>query len=125
MQKISEFVRKYWVAGVLGRVLLPLAVLGSEPMNISVQVNNLGDLRTSIICRIVFWMVTFIIGISVVMAVYAAFLYLTSGGSEEKVGQAGKLLTYVAIGIAIAIFAKVFPVLVGDLLGIDLSQGGC
>lgn len=47
----------------------------------------------------VFWIIT------VGMVVWAAFLYLTAGGNEEKIGEAKKRLTYAVIAAAIALLS--------------------
>jgi len=47
---------------------------------------------------------------------YAGFLYLTAGGSPEKVAKAQKQLTYAIIAIVIGIMAYGLPRLVFNIL---------
>ena len=57
------------------------------------------------------------IPIAVIMILYAAFLYMTAGGSEEKVSKAHKALTYAVVGLAILFLAWGITSLVKELLG--------
>lgn len=58
-----------------------------------------------LIKRLTNWMFTFLLLIAVIMIIYAAFLYLTSGGGEE-VGKAHKMIVYSAVAIAVATLAQ-------------------
>lgn len=55
--------------------------------------------------------------ITVIMVVYAGFLYVTSAGNEEKVKTANKTIAYAAIGFAILLISKSVVVIVEDVLG--------
>jgi len=68
-------------------------------------------------CGIANWMFYFLIILSIIMIVVAAYMYLTSNGDPEKVGKATKSLTYAAVGIAVGILAKAIPVLIGSIIG--------
>lgn len=57
------------------------------------------------------------IPIAVIMILYAAFLYMTAGGSEEKISKAHKALTYAIVGLAILFLAWGITSLVKELLG--------
>jgi len=58
------------------------------------------------------WFQNLLLVLAVVLVLYAAFLYITSGGDEDKVGKAKKALLYSAIGIAIVLLAySVRPIL--------------
>lgn len=57
------------------------------------------------------------IPIAVIMILYAAFLYMTAGGSEEKVSKAHKALTYAVVGLAVLFLAWGITSLVKELLG--------
>lgn len=50
-----------------------------------------------------FGIVVFIMGMVAVL--YAAFLYLTSGGNEDSIKKAHTVLVYALIGIAVALLA--------------------
>ena len=68
-------------------------------------------------CGIANWMFYFLIILSVIMIVVAAYLYLTSNGDPEKVGKATKSVTYAAVGIAVGLLAKAIPVLIASIVG--------
>jgi len=57
------------------------------------------------------------IPIAVIMILYAAFLYMTAGGSEEKITKAHKALTYAIVGLGILFLAWGITSLVEELLG--------
>jgi hypothetical protein len=68
-------------------------------------------------CAIANWMFYFLIILSVIMVVAAAYIYLTSNGDPEKVGTATKTLTYAAVGILVGVLAKAIPTLVASIVG--------
>jgi len=51
------------------------------------------------------WFLTIIIGISVLMIMYAGFLFLTGGNDEKKITQAKAIIKYTVIGIIVAILS--------------------
>jgi lysylphosphatidylglycerol synthetase-like protein (DUF2156 family) len=51
------------------------------------------------------WIYTIILVISVFMALYAAILYLTAGGDQNKVKKASSTLIFAIVGIVVAILA--------------------
>lgn len=51
------------------------------------------------------WLYTIILVISVFMALYAAILYLTAGGDQNKVKKASSTLIFAIVGIVVAILA--------------------
>ena len=61
---------------------------------------------------IVFWILT------VAAVFYSGYLYLLSGGNEEKTGKAKRMLLYAVIAIAIGLMAYGFPTLVKSFLEI-------
>jgi hypothetical protein len=58
-----------------------------------------------VINKIATWFLTIVVAIAVIMFVYAGFLYLTSGGDDEKIKSAKNYLLYGIIGIAVALLA--------------------
>ena len=51
------------------------------------------------------WMFGILMALSVVMILYSAFLYMFSGGSDDKIKKAKDTLTYAIIAVAIAVLA--------------------
>jgi hypothetical protein len=68
-----------------------------------------------------------LIALSVIMIIVAAYGYLTAQGDAEKVGKATKTLTYVAVAVAVALIAKGFPLLIGDIFSAQIHSqtDGC
>lgn len=58
-----------------------------------------------VINKIATWFLTIVVAIAVIMFVYAGFLYLTSGGDDEKIKSAKNYLLYGIIGVAVALLA--------------------
>ena len=56
-------------------------------------------------------------GIAVIMLVWSAILYITSGASEEKVTKAKKNLMWTLIGLAILLAAKGIILVIQETLG--------
>jgi uncharacterized SAM-binding protein YcdF (DUF218 family) len=69
------------------------------------------------ILSIIFWI------FAVAASFYAGYLYLLSGGNEEKTGKAKKMLLYAVIAIAIGLMAYGLPQLVKNFLEIGNSSG--
>jgi len=57
------------------------------------------------------------------MLLYGGFVYLTAGGSDEKVALAKKILTYAVIGFIIIVVAPVIVGIIGALFGVQLIGG--
>jgi len=77
-----------------------------------------------LINNIINWMFTFAIPIAVIMLMYAGFLYITSSGNKKQVEQAGKILMYALVGLAVIILAKgivsaTYSILTGKQLNLE------
>jgi hypothetical protein len=66
---------------------------------------------------ITLWLFYFLLVISVLVLIYAAFTYLTAGGEDDKISKAKSMILYAVIALVIAFLAKGVPVLVGTFLG--------
>jgi hypothetical protein len=80
---------------------------------------TLGQLFTAV-CTIANWFFAFVLVIAVIALIYAGYLFFTSGGGE-KVGQAKKALMYGLIGAAIVVLGKSLVLVIGNVLGVDVS----
>jgi MFS-type transporter involved in bile tolerance (Atg22 family) len=91
-------------AMILSTVFSPdVAFAASQDDNIgfvSNLTNGEGDLR-SLVKTILNYFLSFLAFVTVIMLVYAGILYTTSAGSEEKTGQAKKIIMYALMGIII------------------------
>ncbi|MEK7629945.1 MAG: pilin [Patescibacteria group bacterium] len=62
------------------------------------------------------WLMGIFWTLAVGMVIWAAFLYLTAGGDEEKVKEAKKRILYAVIAAVIALLATGIQAIVGNLL---------
>lgn len=58
-----------------------------------------------------------LMGLSVLTILYAAFTYLTSGGSEDSTLRARDMIIFGLIGIGVALLAFALPALVASIIG--------
>lgn len=70
------------------------------------------------------WVESAIFIIGILITLYAAFLYMTAAGDDEKISKAKKALVYGLIGIAIAILATGIWNLVESFLQVNSSGTG-
>ncbi|MEK7195480.1 MAG: hypothetical protein AAB655_02175 [Patescibacteria group bacterium] len=84
-----------------------------------INISDVSEIRTNILCRIANTMFWILITLSVIMVLWGAFMYMTSSGDEKKVGDATKTITYAAVGVVVALMAKGFPALIASIFGID------
>ncbi len=82
---------------------------------------SIEGVRRFMACTITGWMFTFTLVIGVIMVLYAAYQYLTSGGNEGKTEGARNTLIYGAIGLAVAMIAAGVPSLVATLLNTSVG----
>lgn len=89
-------------------------------------VNTYTDLGSKLFCPISFAMFWVLIALSIIMVMWAAYLYLTAGDDTEKVHRATKTITYAAIAVVIALLAQGFPSLIASIFnqGQGWSCGG-
>lgn len=78
---------------------------------------------TGVICVAINWIFTFLIILTVVFVLVAAFKYLTSGGDPEKAKSAQHTLLYAIIAVVVAIIAKGVPSIVGSYFGVAALSG--
>ncbi|MCR4328033.1 MAG: hypothetical protein NUV53_00765 [Patescibacteria group bacterium] len=79
----------------------------------------------NILCPIIDYAFVIIMILSVLMVLYAAFLYVTAGSEDEKFSKAHKVLIYAAVGIVVALLARGFPYVIASLFGADGSLISC
>ena len=86
---------------------------------------NIEELVQKGLCPVGLYMFAILIVLSVIFVLYAAYLYLTSGGDAEKVTKATKTLTFTAVAIVVALVARAFPFIVGSFFGANLGSSVC
>jgi uncharacterized membrane protein YidH (DUF202 family) len=58
-----------------------------------------------------------LIGLAVIMVLWAAYLYVIAQEDTEKTNKARRTLTYAAVAIIVALLAKGFPMVVASIFG--------
>jgi len=87
-------------------------------------IKNLNDVVKKLLCPITDLMFAVLMIISIIMVLYAAYIYLTSSGDTTKISTATKTITYAAIAVAVALVAKNFPYIIAAFFGATLG-GSC
>jgi heme/copper-type cytochrome/quinol oxidase subunit 2 len=90
-----------YLLGIFAALSLPLLagaqipLPGGNPSQVGGVIQNIIDFVTN-----------FIFIVAVGFIIYAAYLYLTSSGEQEKVTEARKVITYAIVAIIIAFLAR-------------------
>jgi len=109
---------KVWglVALLLLIVVSPVIVYAQAPAagTAPAPINTAQDVA-DFLCGLISWFFWIVIIISVIMVLWAAYTYVTASDDAEKTTKARKILTYAAIGIAVAVIAVGFPGIVSTL----------
>lgn len=75
------------------------------------------------VLRLIFqWIYTIILVMAIGLGLYAAVLYLTSGGDSGKVQKASKFLIYAIVGLVVAVLAFSITRIVGSLINEGTMQ---
>lgn len=80
---------------------------------------------------IAFWFLAFLLLVSVVFLLLAAFNYLTAQGSSEKAEKAGEQIKYAVVGIVVGLLAYSVPLVIFSVIesaspnAITASSTGC
>jgi heme/copper-type cytochrome/quinol oxidase subunit 2 len=78
------------------------------------SITNVSGL-TAIICSFLAYFFWIVLVVSVIMVLYAAFVYVTAADDTEKTSKARRTLTYAAVGIAVALISTALPSIVGSI----------
>ena len=76
------------------------------------------DSFEAIIDNIIDFIFTIAIVAAPLMIVWAAFLFVTSGGNAEQVNQAKRIIIYTLIGLAIILLARGLIAMIKEILGV-------
>ena len=115
---MKKNLNKIILAGIILGQLIPLASVFAQVYTNQVNppgAKNLSEWMVTL-NEILKWVYTIVLVLSVVMGLYAAFLYVTAGGEQAKVKKASGVLMYAVIGIVIAILAFSITKIVGSLI---------
>lgn len=108
-----------WLAGLA----VPVA-LGADEEAPEVPVGELSycDLMEKIM-TLAGWMYGLLMVLGVVFVLYAAFLYLISQGSDERISSAKKVLIYAIVALVVAVLAGGVSTLIENWGGVDTGGG--
>jgi hypothetical protein len=114
----KQFIRaQVWLAG-----LMPVAFGQGDAPAVPVTELTYCDLMEKIM-GIASWMYGLLMVLGVVFVLYAAFLYLISQGSEDRISSAKKVLVYAIVALVIAVLAGGVGSLIEDWGGVDTGAG--
>jgi hypothetical protein len=77
--------------------------------------NNFEDIINALI-NFIFWIG--VVGLAPLMLIIAGFIFVTAGGSPDRVSTAKRIIIYTLIGVAILLFAKGLILVVKSILGV-------
>ncbi len=88
----------------------------AAPPNLQFRDNIDKDQVFNIIDTLSQYLFALLVAVTVFFVLYAAWLYLSSGGEAEATTQARNYLIYAAIAIAVGLFARALPSIVDSLI---------
>lgn len=112
---------------ISGAVFSTISFLASLPVLAALDTSGLGTGTTSVnvftktetlLVTIRDWFTGVVAILAVIMMLYAAFLFVTGAGDEEKVGKAKDYLKYGIIGMVVAIVSYSAISIVRTTLGL-------
>ena len=110
---------------IFSLLLFPVIVLaGPDPLPTADQTLKDGDEVVNLIQTLGNWMFTILLVLAVIMLLVAAFKYLTSAGSEERVKSAHKIILYAVIALVVAFLAQGIIAVVRSVVAPDAPAGG-
>jgi heme/copper-type cytochrome/quinol oxidase subunit 2 len=108
----NNFIKKALFFMLLFSLLIPLfakAITFENPF----ETGSVEELIDSIL-NFIFWVA---IAIVPIMIIVAAFYFLTSGGNQEKVNTAKKIILFTFIGLFIVLLGKGIVAIIKQVLG--------
>jgi cell division protein FtsW (lipid II flippase) len=85
------------------------------------SIANTAQVHTQI-CNVFIWMFWVLIAVSVIMILWAGYLYVTARDDAEQTTEAKKAIFYAALGILAALLARGFPSVVAGIFS-QTAQG--
>lgn len=113
----SKNIVKYMQAAVLfGSIMIPLIALAQLvgdliPPPGALDISSPGQLQRPIE-RAVSFLGSLTFAVSVVVLMYAGFLYVTAGENEDAVSRAKSLITWAIVGVVVAMSAWAVPLFI-------------
>lgn len=115
------------ILALLSLAMLP-GLVGAQATNIltppTTTITTVGGV-VGLFCKAINWLFTFLILMTIIFVIWAAWTYLRAGGDPGKVSEAGNRLLYAAVAVAVALLAKGLPLLVANIIDSSWSQTTC
>lgn len=91
------------------------------PSNTSGSIDIPNPLKVNSISALIDRLLTYVITIATILLplaiIYAAYLFMTSGGDPEKVTEGRKTILYAVLGYALILISKGVAMIVAEILG--------
>ncbi len=125
MKKFKQIVAA-WGAPAVALVLPALvsAQVSNPPVVAPQPYQNINQVTgaSGILCIAINWIFWFLIVLTIIFVLVAAFKYLTAAGNPEKVTSASHTLLYAAIAVVVAVLARGLPYIIASFLGASFGQ---
>jgi len=107
--------KKYILPVLALSMLLVMPVLGATT---TFDFNPFGETKdiSTLLSNIIGFLIVLSIPISMILVVYAGFLYITSAGNEDKIKTAQKTLIWALVGFAVVLIASSVPAIIQEFL---------
>lgn len=116
-----------FTAALYGQLAVAASVIPNINSRLSTTGANAGldtvNLREAI-ALIIKSLLGFLGSVFVILIIYAGFIWMTSGGSSEKIDRARKILTSSTVGLLIVILAYAITVFVFSVIGDAVTGQG-
>ncbi len=122
MKKAIAFTKEFGISilslalPVLASAQIPVPVPPTPSTAPGAQINSVQSVL-NIVCVVFSWLFYFLVALTVIFIVLAAFKYLFAGGDAEKVKAAGSMLLYAAVAVGVALLARAIPLVIANFLG--------
>ncbi|OGZ97115.1 MAG: hypothetical protein A3I44_05490 [Candidatus Sungbacteria bacterium RIFCSPLOWO2_02_FULL_51_17] len=112
-QRIFRYNTRLVSLALWGSVFVPRALYAGLTIENPLTYNTFREVIDSVIG----YLMSIVVPIGIIMILYAAFLYMTAGGNEQKVNTAHQTFLWGLIGIAIVLIGKGIVLIVCDFVG--------
>jgi hypothetical protein len=104
---------------ILGQIFVAGQVFAAATVNMELPNPINATSFEGLIQALAKWFVRIMIPIAAIIFLYAGFLFLTSGGDEEKIKRAKKAVTYAIVGLVIILIGAGFVTLIKSILEVQ------
>jgi hypothetical protein len=124
---LKNLVCKSWMSGVVAVVAQAMFAISVRAASqgtpiTGIAVTDVDTFVSDTICTVANYMFWFLITLSVVFVLIAAYKYLASSGDEQKVSSATKTITFAAVAIVVALIARGFPTIIASIFNVGAGS---